>query len=228
MKIFYFCSVIFLLSLGLFLAVSFVNAQSAPEFLISWRAESYVPPDFQGKPLPIAGSPLTVSFELLEAGKPISLAGKEIYWFIDEKSFSAGRGKQSVTFPTPAEKKGFIDVRIEVPHPKRVGEVLTQTVSIPIVEPEAVIYAPYPGRRLYGSVITVSALPFFFNVKNTEELSFYWEVNGKQPTSLDKPEVFEIIFPTAQNKGVKVNIGLIIHNIKNELEAAQKTIELSF
>ena len=49
-------------------------AQNAPQFMVSWQADSYAPSWYQGKIFPVHGSRIKIGFELTDNGKIIDLS----------------------------------------------------------------------------------------------------------------------------------------------------------
>ena len=66
-----------------FLLSAVIFAQAAPEFLVSWRAVGYVPPDYQGKILPNKNSRVEMGFDLIAQNKIADLSRYNISWFLD-------------------------------------------------------------------------------------------------------------------------------------------------
>ena len=100
---------------ALFAVSYFASAQTRPQIVISWRAESYAPPAYSGKILPTAGSPITVSFDVIDGGKPANLSGQIIYWYLNSDLIENRNGVQSVTFNAPSRAPSILELRIELP-----------------------------------------------------------------------------------------------------------------
>jgi hypothetical protein len=197
-----------------------------PQFLISWKANTYAPPDFMGKVLPTANSLITTSFELVDGGKLADLSRQTIYWYLNDDLIENKTGVQQVTFPAPSIAGGNVNLRVELPNYR--GNDLLKTIEIPIARPEAVIEAPLPNGLFSGDRIQLKARPYFFNVKNSLDLTFSWETNGETPQTSEEPEVLNVVLNKDASAGTPITIDLAIRNPVNIFESATKSINLTF
>lgn len=210
----------------LFINVSFVSAQTAaPQFLVTWNAQSYVPPNYQGKTFPTNGSPVIVSFELVSQGKAIDLSGQTINWYLDGDFFSGGIGIQSINFNAVAPAGTEHSVNIQLPDYQ--GEFLTKTINIPVLQSQAVIEAPFPGKIFSASNLQLIARPYFFNIGDPSTLIFSWEVNGANPTNADQPDTLNLNLKPNLPSDFFLNIDLSIKNPNDENEQADQNISLN-
>lgn len=205
---------IFVLLLGAFLSLKQVNAQSAssPQFLITWKTTgSYIPSFYQGKALPTYGSNITASLELISPqGKIINLNGQTIYWYLNDNLVGGGVGVQRATFSPLGEAPSFLNLRVTLPNYN--GAYLIHTINIPMVLPEAVILAPYPNGQFSQNPVTVTALPYFFNVPSPSDLSFLWSVNGQNGSNAENPETAQITLPQGTQSGTSLAVSLSVEN----------------
>jgi hypothetical protein len=190
------------------------NAQTAqpslPQFLVTWRAlNSFVPPLYVGKVLPGARSRITASLELVSNGKLVNLKSQTIYWYLNDNLLGGGAGMQRITFSPYDGTAGTLVLRIELPDFG--GKLLMHEVTIPVVRPVAVIYAPYPNDQFSGSQATVKALPYFFNASSSA-LAFEWSVNGVSVESKEGPDILHVNLPGDTPSNSKVNISLTMQN----------------
>ncbi len=220
-----------LIAFVLILASWFMGAKghaqsSSPQFLITWQAKSYAPPEYRGRILATAGSPITASFDLIDGGKVADLTNQTIYWYLDDQLISNAPGKQTVSFLAPDTAPNILKLRIQLPSYN--NNLLLKVVQIPVVTPEVVIESPYPDGTVGGSSISLKGAPYFFNVLNPLALSFSWSVNGQTAESKENPdELIASINPDART-GSTLNIGLGAQNPKNNSEAADKNLVLTF
>ena len=131
----------------IFLSPKWVDAQTAssPQFLVTWKAsESYIPPFYKGKALPSQGAKITASVELVSNGHILDISSQNIYWYVDEVLVGGGTGVQQVTFRPFGEPPSSIILDVELPQYN--GEYLVHSDNIPLVNPVAVIAAPYPNK----------------------------------------------------------------------------------
>ncbi|MBM3256880.1 MAG: hypothetical protein FJY98_00920 [Candidatus Liptonbacteria bacterium] len=190
-----------------------LHAQSAPQVIISWRASTFTPAGYLGKPLPTAESRIEASVEALQNGRLIDLSKETIYWYVDNNFVSGGTGIHSTFFRTPPLKFSPISLRVEIPTLK---EGVIKGITIPVVFPEAVMQTPSTPLR---PPLALKGLPFFFNVDFAEILSFDWIVNGEKAAASGEPDVLTIKTVPA---GAALNVTLSIYNPFSEIEAAKK------
>ncbi len=194
--------------------------QSQPQFLLSWQTNAYAPSGFTGKILPSPGTPVTVSFEIVQDGKLVNLAKQTIYWYVNDTLVSNIPGKQTITFIAPSFL-GIVDVRIELPsYP---GGFLFQSVNIPVVQPEAVIESAYPGGNFTGLSAQVKGVPYFFDVQDPSALSFTWNVNGETPQNAEDPTILSVNLNSDAAPGSAVNVGLMIQAAQDSPDALPPT-----
>src|SRR5665213_880707 len=184
------------------LMVSVQTASAAgPQFLMTWQASnSYAPVGYAGEILPNQESQITASFELINAnGSPINLSGQTIYWYQNDNLLGGGVGVQHFTFRPYGEAPNTVTLKVELPdYP---GGLLIHEIDIPIVQPQAVIEAPYPQGVFPVSPAMVQALPYFFAATSTSPFSFAWSVNGQTVTSAENPQTLQISLPQSTPAG---------------------------
>ena len=215
--------------LAVFLAVFgfttfLVEAQTTPEIWATWKASSYVPADFPGKAMPSEGTLVTTSFEVVDNGKFVNLAGYEIYWYLNDELIKTGLGEQQVSFRVPT--RGNHQIRIQVNDYN--GANLVKTIEIPAIRPEAVIVAPYARDSFSGSRIQVKAVPYFFNTAKPEKLNFSWKVNGQKPATTENISFLDISLGGETTDGYEININLSISNPNNLLLSGSTSKILTF
>lgn len=208
----------------LFLIFNLGQGQAAPEFMVTWKAQSYVPSTYRGKILPTRGSPINVSFELIDNGKLANLSRNTIRWYLDEKLQTSGAGIKNFVFNASALAGQSQSIKIIVVNYK--GAALEKTLTIPVVQPEVVIDAPYPNLKISPGTNNFKALPFFFNVTDLSRLIFSWSVNNKtaEPTS-QEPELLKLTIEGGR-PGSAINLKAVVRNLLNELEFASQSINL--
>jgi hypothetical protein len=201
---------------GVFLFLKPASAQtSSPTFLITWKTTgSYIPSFYQGKALPTYGSNITASLELISPqGKILDLSGQTIYWYEDDNLVGGGTGVQQVTFPPIGDAPNSVNLRVTLPNYN--GAYLVHAVTIPMVLPEAVVYAPYPNGQFSQNPLTVEALPYFFSVTDPSTLAYSWSVNGQSGSNAENPETAEITLPQGTQSGTAVTVSLSVENAKD-------------
>lgn len=219
----------FFISLAILFLVSSALPSRAqegePEFVITWRSQSYTPSRFSGKVFPATRSPVIVSFEILENGKLVDLSEETIYWYLNDNLIEGRKGVQAASFFTGDTPGVTYDLRIQLNNFKDRGQILAQNVKIPVAEPQAVIEASFPRNLFSGSRITVNGEPYFFNIQSPDELKISWEVNGEAPSNLEKLNILDVGL-TNFSSGDQVKVDLKIENPENFFEVAAKSISL--
>ena len=206
-----------LIAVLIFLMVSGVliaNSQTAPEFLITWKASPYVPSDYQGKILPTRESVINISFDVIDSGKIADLSRNEIRWKSGGKIINSGIGSKNSSFVI--SKIAVDELRINITILNSKGRDLNKSISIPIADPEVVIQQIGPA--------SFEAKPYFFNINNVSLLNFDWTANGEKPAGSPKnPNIVTIENLTETIKtslGIKLNLGVKATNILNPIENA--------
>lgn len=211
----------------IFVGVSYVSAQqSSPEFFISWEAQSHVPSWFPGKILPVSGSPISVSFELVDKGKLVDVSQEEVFWYLDDNFFRGGRGLQTISFAAPQIRGGSAELRIQINNYKNEGRIVLQSFLIPVVKQETIIEAALPNNEFSESNIRVFGFPYFFNLNDVADLVFSWSVNGKTPLNPDN-EAFLDINTVGAVAGAKLHVSLTVHSERDLFKNALGSLILT-
>jgi hypothetical protein len=196
------------------------NAQtSGPQLFITWRAlNSYAPAGYPGKILPNQTSQIAASLQVTNNGKPVDLSGQTVYWYQNDNLLGGGIGTQRFTFRPYGEAPNTITLKVELPdYP---GGLLIHEINIPIVQPQAIIEAPYPRGNLTTNSAMVQALPYFFATSSTAPLTFTWAVNGQTVTSAENPQSLKISLPQSTPVGYGVAVTLTVQNSADSTSAS--------
>lgn len=214
---------------GTFFSITPTHAQttSSPTLLITWTTTgSYIPPFYQGKAFPTYGSKITASLELISPqGKILNLSGQTIYWYLNDNLIGGGSGIQHVTFSPLGDAPNVMDLRVVLPSYN--GAYLIHAINIPMVLPEAVIYAPYPNEQFSQNPVSVIALPYFFNISDPSGLSYAWSVNGQNGSSAENPEEAQVTLPQGTQSGTAIAISLSVTN-SNDSTVGTATANLTY
>jgi hypothetical protein len=215
------------LALGLISAAApLARAQTSsnPQFLVTWRAVgSYIPPSYVGKALPGYGSKIAASVELVSQGRLIDLQNETIYWYLNDVLIGGGEGVQSVAFPPFGLPPNSLALRVELPN--YVGGYLTHTIDIPYINPQVVLYAPFPNAQFSTNPVTVYAVPYFFNVSSTADLAYTWAVNGQTGGGAENPEEAQVTLPPGTPAGSNIDVSVTVENpIGSTIATANKNL----
>ena len=205
-------------------------AQNAPQFMVSWQADSYAPSWYQGKIFPVHGSRIKIGFELTDNGKIIDLSKNKVRWYINDKlkiNEDSGLGIKTFSFLVNDYSGEDTEIKIAVlPCDGRCdgykGEIIYKIVKIPIVSSEAVIDAPYKEKTISVGENIFLAYPFFFNVKNLSELFFEWLVANQPAESGKNNQALDLNIDSLTPSGFEIDIKAIIRNLSDEMEFAAK------
>jgi hypothetical protein len=213
-----FLALIFLLFAPTFTPAVHAQSASTPVFLVTWKTSgSYVPSNYPDKPLPTYGSQITASVQLFVGGQLQNLADQTIYWYGNSALLGGGVGAQQISFPPLGTPPSFFTLEVEIPSFN--GNFLIHDVQIPMVNPVAVVYAPYPGGQTSANPINVQALPYFFNVSDPSTLSYAWQVNDQTGGNTENPQTLQISVPAGTPSGTSVAISLTVQNAQDSTVA---------
>jgi hypothetical protein len=191
---------------------------ASPQFLITWKTTgSYIPPNYQGKALPTYGSEITASLVLVSNGKVVDLSGQTIYWYLNSTLLGGGVGAQSITFPPLGEPPNTMTLEIDIPDYS--SGYLIHTINIPMVQSETVIDAPYPAGQFSSNPVTVTAIPYFFNIASPSNLSYAWSVNGQSGSNTENPNMAQITLPQGTAAGTSFDVSLTVENPNDSTQA---------
>ncbi|MBI3046210.1 MAG: hypothetical protein HYY86_01525 [Candidatus Harrisonbacteria bacterium] len=207
----------------------FAQAQTSPEFLVSWRALNYVPADYQGKIFPTKSTRVEAAFDLIDKNKAADLSRNEIAWYLNNNFLRSGVGLKSIAFDVPNN----LDQNVRVAVSGYKENTLEKIFLLPAKNPEAVISAKTPAGkilrnrpRLSPGNYLLEARPFFFNISGLADLKFGWLINGKPvPGTPDNPEFLSL---NLQSEGpvqeTELGVSLGVSNLFNQLEIASRLI----
>jgi hypothetical protein len=201
-------------------------AENDPQFLVTWKTDTYTPAQYAGKALPTSKSRITISFDLIDNGTLVDLSKQPVRWFYGRNLVDAKQGLQTISIKLPEFIDGDKNFRIEIPSLK--DTVLTYSVNIPIVQPEAVIEWPSLTNTLTTQSVEMRGLPYFFNVSDPGFLNFAWQVNGKTPLGTQSPDTLNLSLDTNTPTNTPIEIGLKIKNPQGVLEKDESFLELTY
>lgn len=221
--------IFFVISFSLFAGPIFSRVQAAgPQGVITWKARTFVPSEYQGKTLPGSNTPVLASFEILDGGKLVNISGYKIYWYMNDHLIDRGVGLQTVTLRTPqVVGGGTITLRAQISdYP---GGIFSKSVDIPLVSPSVVLESPYAGNRFTGQSAQLKALPYFFTVTDISFLSFSWKVNGGPVQTIENPQYLTVNINPGAAAGSLLDVAATVTNPAGYFESvtASKSLTLS-
>lgn len=204
----------------------YANAQTAPEFLVSWRAINYVPADYQGKILPSKSSRVEVGFDLIDKNKIADLSKSAVSWFLDENRITYGAGLKTANFNVNSGLNQTVRITVS----GYAQNDLDYVFLLPVVNPEVVIDTKTPTKTLRNQNwlpfknYDFEARPFFFNISDTSMLQFKWRINNDLVEGA--PENTALLKLNLQSEGApketQMTISAGASNTLNQLEFASK------
>lgn len=193
---------------------NFSSAQTVPEFMITWKANSYVPPNYQGKILPTTETQVDMAMELIDNGALANISGNTIRWFVNGKLQKSGVGTKTFSFTTPNSRT---TQNVDVAIVRYRGADITKRVQIPVVAPEVTIGG---GPNIFKTLL------YFFNIRNLSQTNITWTANGTQTEGVvENPEIINL--NTANLPfGTEINLSVTAQNAFKPLETATKSIQI--
>ena len=198
----------------------FSRAQSQPYIFLTWKAETYVPPHYPGKALPIPNSKITVAVDLVDQGRVVDLSSETTYWYLNDAFLTGGAGITRVAITAP-DTLGKNTIRLRVALPNYQGGVM-KSVTIPVTLPEIVIEHALPRKEVRGETLEVRGWPYFFNVRDLSELLLSWSVAGKEPEPYPDPSALRVSVRGSLPSGARIPVRFGAENPEHRFETANK------
>lgn len=192
--------------------------------VLVWRANSFVPPDYEGKALASVGSRVTVAaLPEINGEKPEDL----LYtWYLDaELHVRSAIGEEEFSFLISKNVRS-ISVIVEVSNQSQSLSV-RQAINISTVKPSVALL---PNTSLFvapGEKTTVRALPFYFHATTLNELSFTWSFGGQTVLGVPPdPNMLLLSIPSDSGRGMRA-LSVETENRSAPGEAARAEIEVN-
>ncbi len=217
----------FFLGLAIVLPAAGLAQTSEPIPIITWKARSYAPAEFSGKPLPISNTPILASLEVFANGKKANISGYRIYWYLNNRLVDRGVGLQSVSIRAPQLLNGGIaSLRAKIDdYP---GFSVSKNVDIPVVTPSAVIKRSVSGNTFFSKKLEFEVVPYFFNVNDIPSLSFSWKVNNEVVSAAENPQNLVVNINDDAASGSALNVEALVSNPAEFFESAKAKMSLTF
>ncbi|MDP2696224.1 MAG: hypothetical protein Q8O87_03185 [bacterium] len=193
-----------------------VNSQTAPQFITSWKANSYVPAEYIGKALPTRDTGVDVAFDLIHNNRAVNLTQTEVRWYLNNKFQTSGLGLTNFDFDVSNITHSSQTIRIVVMDYN--GADLTKSVIIPVADPQVTMVKIANNEY--------KALPYFFNIASLGDLDFQWSANGIVATSDERPDTLTVNIQGG-SLGATINISLSVKSLIDSIERAAKSIIVS-
>ena len=163
-------------------------AQNHPfDVTLTWSANTYLPPGYLGKALPIKHSSVEVVANINKPTPPV--AELDFRWFLDDKvkKYASGLGQAVFRFVVTKPSGSEHEIRLEI----RTADgtlLLTKYLFIRIASPQIVIYQTNPHLQALthqaqiksNQELKLAAQPYFFNIAHPKELDYDWNFAGQK------------------------------------------------
>lgn len=189
------------------------------DFFIDWSAETYVPLDYQGKPLPVFRSKINLSATpLFSAEQRINENDYSFNWILDNsKALSSKNQNASFNVTKGAGDQHKIYLRIFDKNNNIIKEAF---FTVPISAPKITLWKETDDGSLAniekeisanpGSNIKFAIKPFFFNkIANENYLKYQWKLNG---AIIAESSSLSLAIPREVPPGTRYNLNIATEN----------------
>ena len=229
-----------LLITGFWLLVTTTAQSQIPKIdtTLTWSTDTYIPLDYLGKALPSRGSIIEVAVSI---SPQITNPQELIYnWFLDDaiQKADSGQNKQVFQFNIGESitKKRSVKVKIKTLEGALLGS--SSYLFLKARQPEIVFKTEIPSlnsaepiqkyRISANQEIEFTAQPYFFNIKDTDELNYKWSLAGKiaPRISAEYPNIFVLKIGQLV-ESIKQDLSVWTENRNNPIQRAQTTAEIT-
>lgn len=203
-------------------------------FNILWSAKSFVPINYQGKPLPTKGTPITVYTQ----GKSAFRTQNYLYnWYLDNRlqTAASGQGKNVFKYVITDAVGSVHTVKAEIRRANSIVAVLE--TKIPIVKSKSVILADNLDTTnktisaSAGQTIDIQAAPYYFNITGPSDAEYAWTINNASASSEENeqtPNILKLKIPSAKIEyDITSKLNLRVTSKLNALEIALASINIT-
>lgn len=166
------------------------------DFILTWSADSYVPPAYQGKALPTRLSKVKVA---VLPTKKLAYDPEKLYyrWLLDNEiaGKSGGQGKSAFNFLVTHWGGNAHEIESQILDENE-NMLARNFISIPVVEAQTLLLQPASDYATENNVtvktgreLNLLATPLFFHIKNPNELNFEWNFDGQTLSSADQKDL---------------------------------------
>ncbi|RJQ30124.1 hypothetical protein C4565_00965 [Candidatus Parcubacteria bacterium] len=154
---------------GFFLSTNAAN----PELIVTWKADNFFPTSYIGKAVPSYGTKVYLAVEAVQNGTLLDVSNSTIEWRKNGERIRKGTGeKEAMVVFSETDRTNFVSVSVDWN-----GVLIQKSITIPTTEPKLILEIPYINNVVpKNSDISITAVPYFFNTKSFEDLSFSWQI----------------------------------------------------
>jgi len=209
---------------------------------LTWSTNTYVPPDYPGKALPVKGSLIEVVANI--DSREVNPQELNYRWFLNDhlQREKSGPGESVLKFPVNwrSENQQLIGVEVRNEGENILGSAY---LDIGIVEPQIIIEPTAKNEVLplessifsiikkyqitAGQEISFIAQPYFFNIKVLSELDYQWSFGEKRASQIsqDNPNAFTLEVGEI-TQSIKQNLKIWAENKNNALQGTRAAAEI--
>jgi len=203
---------------------------SRGDFLLSWSADSYVPPNYKGKALPTLGSQIKV-VALPTKMLPQHPDNYYYRWLLDERlaGYANGQGKSIFSFKVSKWSGDSHEVESQILDAQE-NIIARNFVTIPVIGPELLLNKKNTNQALQdnlavqtGQEIELLATPLFFNITRLSDLDWQWVFDNEPATDKETQSFNQLILKIPAVKlsySVQKYLSLQVVNKNNRFQQA--------
>lgn len=202
------------------------NTVSVSSFAVSltWNTDTFVPADYEGKPLPSVGSRITVTaFPDIRKETPENL----LYtWYVNAESQVRNTlAEQEFSF-TASKNVSFISVMVEVSNLSQ-SIMVSKAIVIPLMKPSVIFTPSQEITFIPGGKADIVVNPFYFHAASMNDLSYEWFFGGKNIIGVPPdPNELTLIIPKNSASGTQY-LRVEVHNNAILGESARSDIAVT-
>ena len=210
-----------------------LNQAAEQSVTLTWTTDTYVPLSYQGKALPSRGSNIEVVAQL----DSLQLNPEELNfnWFINNHIEKEGSGinKQIFKFPISESISKNHIIRVEVTDLGNTMNI-SSSFALKAYEPEIVLLAKNSLSEFSNQYqfsddqeIEFTAQPYFFNIKDINELDYEWSFGKQIAKQTDNKNLNNFILRIGDLvSSINQNLQVFVKNIKNPIQRTQTTANI--
>ncbi len=201
-----------------------------------WQTNTYTPPWYRGKALPVSGALLTIiALPTLSSAEGAIEPQEAFYdWHVDNTPLSreSGMGKNTLQYRIPSNERLDKIIRVSVYNKDKTVK-MEKRITIPIQQPRIIFYEldPLRGPRIQhmigneyamasASETQIIAEPFFSSIP-AAQLSYEWTIGNESLDPGETPRVLTYRVPSAIT--ARQNVTLNVINPFSVFERLQKS-----
>ncbi|OGZ34045.1 MAG: hypothetical protein A3I88_01900 [Candidatus Portnoybacteria bacterium RIFCSPLOWO2_12_FULL_39_9] len=209
-----------------FLVIFSSQAQSSkPEITLTWSTNSYIPFNYPGKALPTKGSLIEAATTI--ESKTVNPEALYYYWYLDDNLQRNKSGPGKLTFEFFAAEEAGQSHRVKLwLKSQDNGSILEKTIEIKIVAPQ--VYIKGPAFITAEQEKQFIALPYFFNIKNINELRYNWSIDEKEAreAELQNPNILTLKIGQVA-KTITKNLKLLTENKNSPQQKTETRLKIT-